>query len=777
MLWFLLFTSVLFGLLGQYTDAAVLMAAIAPLLGMDFYLHRRTQASIEGLGSVLAEEALVVRDGQPRRIGAAEVVAGDLAIVEAGQSFPADGIVVGGEGLQAEESSLTGEAFPVDKLAYSGPAAPPEESWVFAGTRLLAGTAQVRILLVGGDTLYGEVVRSVVEGPQGRTPLQDAVAGLVKLLLMAALVICFLLAGVRLWQGFGWIDAFMSAATLAVAAIPEEFPVVLTFFLGVGVYRLARRRALVRRAAAVENIGRASAICSDKTGTITEGRLSFSEAVPAAGVDAEWLMSIAALAARHESADPLDAAILERAAPPDPDWTRTRLFPFTEGRRREGALWQRAGKSGLFATKGAPETILSQCAMAPDERERWLDRVRGLSARGNKVIACGWLAIDQEPELEPEDGLRFAGLIAVTDPIRPGVRAAMAEARRDGIQIVMVTGDHPETAAAVAREAGLADAPVPISGDRLEETLAGMSEAELRQLSIVARASPAQKVLVVRALQRMGRIVAVTGDGVNDAPALRAADIGIAMGLRGTRSAREVSQIVLMDDNFSTIIAAISEGRQLFQNLRMSFAFLLMVHIPLVTTAAIIPFLGYPLLYLPIHIVWLELLIHPAAILGFQKPAGAALAREGGSGGRFFGKREWLTISLTGVGITAAVLGVFVLAAQGGENPEHARSMALMVLITSLAVLLLALSRGGTRAALLVALGSVASGLAFTRSEALGPLAHVHLLPMNDWLVAAATGVVPALGAIFMWWRPGEAMLRSSAASSLPSGRRSTKSS
>ena len=755
MLWFLLLTSGLFGLLGEYGDAAVLLVAIAPLMGMDFYLHRRTQASIEGLSGVLAQEAVVVRDGAAHRVGADQLVAGDLAVVAAGESFPADGIIVAGAGLQAEESSLTGEAFPVAKDAHRGPADPAEESWAFAGTRLLTGNAHVRILLVGGDTLYGEVIRSVVETPQGRTPLQDAVARLVRILLVAALLICLLLAGVRLWQGFGWADAFLSAATLAVAAIPEEFPVVLTFFLGVGVYRLARRRALVRRAVAVENIGRASAICSDKTGTITEGRLAFSDAVPASGVDEPWLMTIAGLAARAESGDPLDSAILERAPPAAAGWTRIGLFPFTEGRRRETAVWSRPDEASLAAAKGAPETILALCEMGPQERGRWLKVVGDLAAEAKKVVACAWLVSQDEMATEPEAGFRFAGLIAVTDPIRAGVREAMADARAAGIQVVMVTGDHQETAAAIARAAGLADGQVPLAGDRLEERLSTMGEEELGRLAIVARATPAQKVQVVQALQRTGGIVAVTGDGVNDAPALRAADVGIAMGLRGTRSAREVSQIVLMDDNFSTIVAAIAEGRQLFRNLRMSFAFLLMIHIPLVATAAIIPLLGYPLLYLPVHIVWLELLIHPAAILGFQKAADGRLAGSSASPGGFFSGSEWLIILLTGAGIAGFILAVFLIPMSGGEAPEHARSMALVALVVALATLLLALSRGASRGSRLVALCAIASLLAFTLVDGLSAVVHAHALPAKDWLLAFAAGLVPSLGALLMHRSPG----------------------
>lgn len=753
MLWFLLLTSGLFSLLGEYTDAMVLLIAIAPLMGMDFYLHRRTQASIAGLSSALAAEAIVIREGRQRKIAADQVVAGDLAMISPGESFPADGVVVAGTGLQAEESSLTGEAFPVAKHPQSGATRPSEASWVFAGTRLLTGAAHVRILFVGGDTLYGEVVRSVVQSPQNPTPIQEAVARLVQLLLIVALVICFLLAGVRLWQGYGWVEALLSAATLAIAAIPEEFPVVLTFFLGVGVYRLAKRKALVRRAVAVENIGRTSAICSDKTGTITEGQLAFSDGLPASGVSEEWLKTVAALAAREDSGDPLDEAIHAWAPPVRSDWARLRLFPFTEGRRREGAFWRRPGEPTMFAMKGAAETVLDLCEMKSEERDRYLDMVRDLSAQGKKVLGCAWLTSESESAPEPEAGLRFAGLLAVTDPLRSGAREAVIEAREAGIQVVMVTGDHLDTAAAIATEAGLADTVFPISGDHLEEALSRMTEEELRQLSVVARATPAQKVLVVQALQRSGRIVAVTGDGVNDAPALRVADVGVAMGLRGTRSAREVSQIVLMDDNFSTIVAAIAEGRQLFLNLRLSFAFLLMVHIPLVLTAGLIPLLGFPLLYLPVHIVWLELLIHPAAIFGFQKAAYGRLGKSPRHSPSFFTGVEWFTIMLIGIGTTVAILGIFVLAMHRLENPEYARSMALVTLITSLAILLLALSKGVVKPAWVVALCAIASMTAFTQLGALATLVHLHPLSIRDSGIAFIAGVIPVLSASLFGWR------------------------
>ncbi len=749
MLWFLLATGALFAWLGETTDALVMLAAIAPLTGMDFYLHHRTRASIEGLSGVLATEADVVRDGAPIRIASEDVVAGDLVRVAAGEAFPADGVVTVGSGLQVDETSLTGEALPVAKSPCAPGAAPGDAAWVFAGTRLLTGEARMRVVWVGKETLYGEVVRSVVTGAQERTPLQHDVARLVRTLLIAAVAICLLLAGIRLAQGFGWSDAFLSAVTLAVAAIPEEFPVALTFFLGVGVYRLARRHALVRRAVAVENIGRVGAICSDKTGTITEGRLALSDTSPAPGVPREWLLTLAAATSRPESGDPLDAVILAERAEPPADWHRTHLYPFTEDRRRETAVWERADLPPLATIKGAPETVLALCRLSGAEYDGWQSRVAALSARGRKVIGCAWMENAGPDATEPVTDLRFAGLVAVSDRVRAGVREAMAAARGAGIQVVMVTGDHPLTAVAVAREAGLADDPQPLLGDGLEQALAAMEPERLRDVSVVARATPAQKVLLVKALQRTGSLVAVTGDGVNDAPALRAADVAIAMGLRGTRPAREVSQIVLMDDNFATIVHAIAEGRQLFANLKTCFAFLLTVHIPLVATAAAVPLLGFPLLYLPVHIVWLELLIHPAAILGFQSRARATLDQPARREGRFFAQREWLAIGLTGAGIAGMVLALFVLAICGGETADHARALALTALVAALAAVLLLLGRGATRAAWAVAGCALASSLAVSGIPALAALVHLHVLSPSHWLMASALGALPALGSRF----------------------------
>jgi Ca2+-transporting ATPase len=627
--------------------------------------------------------------------------------------------------------------------------------WGSAGTRLLTGHARVRIAYTGAETLYGEIVRLALQGSHARTPLQRAIGRLVSALLAVAVLMCVFLAAVRLRQGFGAVDALLSAITLAVAALPEEFPVVFTFFLGAGVYRLARRQALVRRAVAVENIGRVTCICSDKTGTMTEGRLHLAHRDPAAGTSEATLLETAALASRTDSADPLDAALLDCARRLEADaGRRVRTFPFTEARRCETAIWQRGPDEYLAATKGAPETVLARTTLTGELRASWLSRVAQYAADGHKVIACASRRLDAPAGTqEPEDGYAFAGLLAFEDPVREGVREAVRSCTEAGIRVIMITGDHPGTAEAIAREAGLGDGRprVVVMDDLAREEM--VAPERLADFDVIARAVPAGKLQIVKALQGRGEIVAVTGDGVNDVPALQAADIGIAMGERGTRSAREVAAIVLLDDNFRTIVGAIAEGRQLFRNLQLAFAYLLMVHIPIVLSAAIVPLSGYPLLYLPIHIVWLELLIHPTALLVFQdRPPSRRIERiPGAHEASFFGRRGWAAILLTGAGITAAtVLGYeYALAASGGV--EHARSLSLAVLILASATLAAILSDLSTWPARFIVGAAVISVFVLVQVPALA--AHVHLRSMypENWAIAVLAGV--ATGCLSLGFR------------------------
>jgi P-type Ca2+ transporter type 2C len=771
MIWFLGGTGALYAALGDRAEAVTLLASLVPLVGMDAFLHRRTQASTEGLSSRLAVTARVVRDGVSVAVAATDLVPGDLVLVGAGEPFPADGIVTGGEQVQVDESSLTGEAYPVWKRTLAdrpdGSAEPVVDGahWAFAGTRLLTGAAQVRVVFTGGETLYGEIVRSAAGGTKARTPLQAALSRLVSVLVAAATVLCLGLALVRLRQGYGWLDAFLSAVTLAVAALPEEFPVAFTFFLGVGVYRLARRQALVRRAVSVENIGRVTCICSDKTGTITEGRLRVAHVVPVPGVSDRWLIGVGALASRRETGDPLDAAILEEARTRHAVLRRevVSTFPFTEDRRRETAIVKEDGAGLLAAVKGSPEVVLAMSTLDDAGRAAWLQQVAVLAGGGHKVIGCASQPLDgsAKPASEPEQGYHFDGLLVCEDPVRPGVSEAVRVCQQAGIHIIMVTGDHPATARAVAREIGLAaDEPRILFGEDLQSRLRE-GRADPRQVDVIARALPAQKLALVRDLQARGEVVAVTGDGVNDVPALQAADVGVAMGERATRGAREVASIVLLDDNFRTIVGAVAEGRQLFRNLQLSFQYLLMIHIPLVLTATLIPLAGYPLLYLPIHIVWLEMVIHPTAMLVFQKmPSGDGLERvRPRRRARFFSPADWAVIGAVGLLLTVAVALGYDRSLGDDLRVAHARGMALAALTFASAAIAAVTTGLRTRISRVIAGGTITLSVLLIQTPALAARLHVEPLHLDDWAVAIAGGLMavcvpPALRA--MGRRPGE---------------------
>lgn len=760
MIWLLVGTGILYALIGDRNEALVLFGAIVPVVGMDAWLHRRTRLSTQGLRGRLADRATVMRDGAACIIPAVELVPGDLILLGAGESFPADGLIVRGEALQVDESALTGESFPAHKTPLGVLIDPAVDAihWGFAGTRLLAGDATLRVVATGVETLYGEIVRTALEGKRQRTRLQQAIDRLVLMLVVAATLLCIVLGIARLQQGFGLADALLSAVTLAVAAIPEEFPVVFTFFLGVGVFRLAQRQALVRRAVAVEDIGRVSCLCLDKTGTLTEGRLRLAHQVAAEGMPVPELLRLARLASRAESRDPLDCAILQVAGTEEATAERLALFPFAEDRRRETAIWRLASGAGavrvMAVCKGAPETILARCGLDVAQARHWHGRADELAAT-RKVIACAWRDLDagEFTGEEPDRDYRFAGLLAFEDPVREGAAEAVRRAHRAGMRLIMVTGDHPANALAVAREVGIGgrDA-VAVQGADLEKSILEQGKPFLDRLHVVARALPAQKLALVRALQGAGEIVAVTGDGVNDVPALKAADIGIAMGESATQSAREAGAIVLLDDNLRTIVNAVAEGRQLFRNLRLSFAYLLIVHLPLVGMAALVPLLGYPLLFLPIHIVWLELIIHPTAMLAFQAPADVRHRRDvPRRKARFFDAGDWVGIGATGA-LIAIVLFIGFRWALASGGIEHARAVALVGLIVAGTGVTGLLTGLATRAARLVTGLTLGSVVLFTQWRPVAAILGLQPLHAEDWLVGAIGGLLATVPAVLLRW-------------------------
>lgn len=757
MIWFLLGVGFLFALLGEWTEATVLFFALIPLLAMDSYLHRKTQASTASLASRLASFADVLRDGAVSTIEATALVPSDIVLVSAGSYIPADGLVVSCDDAQVDESTLTGEAFPVRKSPIPSDTDIPKwvrtDQWVFAGTRLLTGRATLLVMSTGAMTVYGEIARMANQEQRAMTPLQMAVRKTVQLLVLAAIVLCALLAVMRLFNGHGFVDALLSAVMLAIAALPEEFPIVLTFFLGVGVYRLARRQALVRKAVVVESIGRVSCICFDKTGTLTEGQLRLGHADPDTDWTADDLLRHAAMACSRDSDDPVDTAILAASRRPLDAFRELAVFPFTETRKREVHVLDRGDGEAVAVMKGAPEEVLGRCRLSADATRTWEDRTEKLATSGHKVIAVATQAgvtRREDAALEPETGYRFLGLLAFEDPLRGGVREAVAECLNAGIHLVMVTGDHPLTARAMALEAGIGTAQTPIfTGDELDAILDDPGQERLMRAHVIARATPFQKRRLVERLKEAGHIVAVTGDGVNDVPALNAADIGIAMGRRGTQSAREVASIVLLDDSFETIVRAIAEGRQLFRNLRLAFTYLVMVHIPFVLSAAFVPLLDSPLLYMPVHIVWLELIIHPTALLVFQElPEDGPLKKNYETGGsQILSGRGWALVALPGILLGVLITLSFWRQTQSLGSVEHARAVALGMLIVSNLFMTAALGqmmRPMTRTILAAVLVSL---IVLVQVPFLAALLDLRPLRAVDWLGIAAVGAIMGLAA------------------------------
>lgn len=756
MIWFLIGIGSVFFLTGEVADGITLFLAVFPLLFMDAFLHWRTRASTALLKGQMSSRIKVRRDSRDVEIDSREIVPGDLLVVGEGILLPADGVFEVSRDIQMDESALTGESLPIKKkqieldlfsLSSHREVKVPAHTLGYAGTRILAGSGLVRVILTGSQTSYGEIVQSVSRMPHERTPLQKSMNRLIQILIIAAAFLCGLLALVRVYQGHGWLDALLSAATLAVAAIPEEFSVVFTFFLGVGIYRLAKRRALVRRAVSVENIGRITQICTDKTGTITAGRLTLTHLDAVSG-NTDILLS-AAFVASSSSIDPLDLAIHEVVREKGiPLPIRLKAIPFTEDRKRETGFVRQSDNSIMAYMKGAPENILAMSVVTPENREYWGKRITEWAKTGHKVIGIATkqqVLLDQENE--PDSGFEFCGLLAFEDPPRPEVAGAMSYCRQSGIRVLMLTGDHPETAAAIAKDAGLTlGTPIVVSAEddpaKFELDWLNQNPKFLKGIDVVARCTPMQKYRIVMALKLAGEIVAVTGDGVNDVPALKAADIGIAMGERGTRSAKEVSSIILADDNFSTIVNAIREGRQLFRNLAMSFEYLLLIHIPLVLGAAIVPLIGYPLVYLPVHIVWLELVIHPTALFAFQTVA-SANHDEVSNRKFFFSPYQILTICFIGIVLSFALGWVFLSRLSDYASPEQARSMAMALLTSWSAGITFYLPCFRSQVANILSCVTVLSSVALIQCS--DHLEFLHLVPLrfSDWLVIAT--IVPTI--------------------------------
>ena len=638
MLALLLLGGVAYLLLGDLAEALILLAFATFSVAVTVIQESRTENVLEALRDLSAPRALVIRGGERLRIAGREVVRGDLMVIEQGDRVAADAILIAASDLQVDESLLTGESLPVGKVAGSTDAAESDhrpggddQPYLYSGSLVARGSGTALVIATGALSEIGKIGQSLatLDGEAPRLRIETT-----RIVRIAAIgggsvaVLVVLLYG--LLRG-GWIDALLAGIAIGMSLLPEEFPVVLTIFLAMGAWRIGQAGVLTRRASAIETLGSATVLCTDKTGTLTENRMAVAELWLPSGATAtvsadnvlddafRAVIDTSILASAVEPLDPMEIAIhaagREKAKP-------TTTFAHSYGLRPDllamTNIWQ-TDSAFTVAAKGAPEAIAELCHLASADRDKMMAAVDAMAARGIRVlgVARAETRDDAWPESPRDFKFSLVGLIGLADPLRPSVAAAVAECRSAGIRVVMITGDYAATARAIALQAGIADGDV-LTGDDLGKLDDAELAERLKTVTVFARIMPEQKLRIVEAFKVDGEIVAMTGDGVNDAPSLKSAHIGIAMGKRGTDVAREASAIVLLDDDFGSIVTAIALGRRIYDNIRKAMAFIFAVHVPIAGLALLPLILGLPILFGPIHIALLEMVIDPVCALVFE---------------------------------------------------------------------------------------------------------------------------------------------------------------
>jgi Ca2+-transporting ATPase len=706
---------------------------------------------------------------------------------------PADAILLSSRNLEVDESLLTGESAPVRKVAGEGTDATRRPGgddlpFVFSGTLVVRGQGHARVDATGARTEMGRIGKTLETVVSGESPLQRETSKLVRRLAAVGLALCGTVAVIYGLTRDSWLDGLLAGIALAMALLPEEFPIVLTIFLALGAWRLSRRHVLTRNLPAIESLGAATVLCVDKTGTLTWNRMSVRKLVAGGSVrsvedghmppepEFRELVEYAALGSQPEPFDPMEQAIHSTAAGlrqeqrPPGDWRLVREYPLSPALLAMSHVWESAeGDRSVAAAKGAPEAIVQLCRLPEEASRALLERVGELARDGLRVVGVAKAVLDRGPLPDGQRQIPFelAGLIGLADPVRPTVPDAIRECRDAGIRVVMVTGDYPETARSIARQVGLSRPDEVVTGPELERLTGDAARMRIAGVNVFARVLPEQKLHLVRLLLAAGEVVAMTGDGVNDAPALKAADIGIAMGQRGTDVAREASDLVLVDDDFSSIVAAVRSGRRIDDNLRKALAYILAIHVPIAGLSLLPVLIGWPLILLPLHIVFLEMIIDPACSLVFEaEPEEPDVMNRPPRDPRapLFSRRMVGLALLQGASVLLVVLAVFGVAFVRGQGAEDARALAFTTLIVAnLGLILTNRSRSATTLDLLrlrnralrwVLVGAVGVLGLVLSVPALRDLFRFSRLHFVDLAFCLAAGVVSVLGfELLKLWR------------------------
>ena len=705
---------VLYLVLGDLEEAVLLLCFVFVIIGITLYQENKTENALEALRDLSSPRACVIRDGIEERIAGREVVPDDVMVLKEGDRVPADAEVLWSMNLSVDESILTGESVAVRKCARDDT---PEtvrpggddSPFVFSGTLVVQGQGVARVRTIGLETEMGKIGTSLRVMETESTRLQQQVKRLVKTVAVAGASLCVLVVLLYGLARQDWLGGFLSGLSLAMATLPEEFPVVLTIFLAMGAWRMSKKDVLTRRVSAVETLGSATVLCSDKTGTLTQNRMSIAaieaggevltidEAVSSPLPEAyHALIEYGVLASKKDPFDPMDKALKEmgRRTLHDTEhlhdeWELVREYPLSRELLALSHVWQTQDRRRhVIAAKGAPEAVIDLCHLDKNAAAAVSRHVQDLAARGLRVLGVARAAftVTDLPDNQHDFTFEFLGLIGLADPIRPTVPAAVAECRRAGIRVVMITGDYPVTAQNIARQIGIERPEECLTGEELDRLDDKALAERVRAVNIFSRVVPEQKLRLVNAFKASGEVVAMTGDGVNDAPALKASHIGVAMGQRGTDVARESADLVLLDDDFSSIVSAVRMGRRIYDNLKKAVAYIFAIHVPIAGMSLLPILLGLPVLLHPVHIVFLELIIDPACSVVFEREeedANIMRRNPRAPGEKLFGRSILLFALAQGVVILLANLLLYRVALSSGIAEHEATTMTFVTLILS----------------------------------------------------------------------------------------------
>ncbi|MFZ2205412.1 MAG: cation-translocating P-type ATPase [Minisyncoccia bacterium] len=788
MLILLVSAAIIYLFMGEIRDASLLVVSTFVVIGITFYQERKTEKTLEALRELSSPRALVIRSGLQKKIAGRDLVVGDIIIIHEGDRVPADSVVLSCENLAIDESFLTGESIPVrkikwdEKMEITRPGG-DDLPFAYSGSMIISGRGVARVISTGLNTEIGKIGKSLENIKDEDTLLHKETKKIVRSVATVGFILCgFLVLYYVLVKG-SIVNGLLAGLTLSMAIIPEEFPIVLLIFLTLGAWRISKKNVLTRHSAAIETLGAATVLCADKTGTLTQNKMELSY-LYADGmlynlddskqielpIQFRNLLEYGVLASQKDLFDPIEKELnkmgslyLNNTKSSDSNWSLIKEYPLSKKLLVLSHVWQSKNNNELtVASKGAPEAVLSLCHIDNHQKTKILQKVKEMSEKGLRVIGVASAVVSPENLTEDQHdfSFEFVGLLGFIDMARDTVPFAIKEAYEAGIRVIMITGDYPGTAQFIAKKIGIKNSDEYLTGEDLE-TMSHLELTEkIKTINIFARVYPEQKLLIVNALKANGEIVAMTGDGVNDAPALKTAHIGVAMGQRGTDVAREASSLVLLDDDFSSIVSAVRLGRRIYDNLKRAMGYLLAVHVPIAGMSLLPLAFGLPVVLFPAHIAFLEFIIDPACSTVFEsenEDKNIMKRKPRNLHKSMFNFKTVLISLLQGFGVLIVTFALFYFVIKNGRSETEARSFAFSSLVLSnlmLIVINLSWSKsvhkiivGGNRILYAVFIGAILSLMAVLYVPFLADLFHLAPLYLNDFIL-----IVGAVFISLMWF-------------------------